>query len=161
MKSIKCVIIGEDLGTVPDEVKAAALKYKIFSYRILWFEKDLEGNIKPPQDFPELAVVCTGTHDMPTLAGYWEEQDFYSEYIEDRIEKVYLDKEQTEPDKASSISHMDLYKNFKEWFISSMPGNKNIPDSKTAKEAFHKLLPGKDDKRWYGIRIINDDVIQC
>jgi len=72
----RCLVIGEDLGTVPDEVRHALWVNKILSYRILLFEKDWQaGSFKPPSDYPPLALCASGSHDLPTLRGYWQEAD--------------------------------------------------------------------------------------
>jgi len=72
----RCLIIGEDLGTVPDEVRHALESNKMLSYRILCFEKDWhQGTIKPPADFPYYALCTAGSHDLPTLRGFWQESD--------------------------------------------------------------------------------------
>lgn len=72
----RCLVIGEDLGTVPDEVRHALYVNRMLSYRILYFEKDWhQGSIKPPQEFPYYALCSVGSHDLPTLRGFWEEAD--------------------------------------------------------------------------------------
>jgi len=72
----RCLIIGEDLGTVPDEVRHALWVNRILSYRILLFEKDWQaGSFKAPADYPPLALCTSGTHDLPTLRGYWSAAD--------------------------------------------------------------------------------------
>ena len=72
----RCMIIGEDLGTVPDEVRHQLWLKKILSYRILFFEKDWhQGSFKPPDEFPPLALCTSGSHDLPTLTGYWQSAD--------------------------------------------------------------------------------------
>ncbi|HVE49989.1 MAG TPA: 4-alpha-glucanotransferase [Casimicrobiaceae bacterium] len=67
----RCLVIGEDLGTVPDEVRAALLTHDVMSYRVLMFERDDSGAFKPPDAYPEGALATAGTHDLPTLAGWW------------------------------------------------------------------------------------------
>ena len=69
------MIVGEDLGTVPQHIRDTLSKRDIFSYRLLYFEKDDQGTPKLPQDYPELAVVTVGTHDLPTLVGFWTHRD--------------------------------------------------------------------------------------
>ena len=72
----RCLVIGEDLGTVPDEVRHALWVNKILSYRIFMFEKDWQvGSFKQPSDYPPLALCASGSHDLPTLCGYWHEAD--------------------------------------------------------------------------------------
>lgn len=72
-----CVIIGEALGTVPDEVRTALDRAGVYSYRPLYFEKhwDSGGRFKAPEDYPEQALIAATTHDLPTLAGFWLERD--------------------------------------------------------------------------------------
>jgi len=71
----KCLVIGEDLGTVADEMRAALARYGVLSYRLLWFERDAAGEFKPPADYPREALVAVSTHDLPTLAGWWDGDD--------------------------------------------------------------------------------------
>ncbi|MBW2565653.1 MAG: 4-alpha-glucanotransferase [Deltaproteobacteria bacterium] len=69
------VIVGEDLGTVPAYMRDILAEANVFSYRLLYFEKDDQQNFILPQDYPELAVVTVTTHDLPTLAGFWTHRD--------------------------------------------------------------------------------------
>lgn len=71
----RCVVIGEDLGTVPDEVRRALADVGVLSYRLLYFERLDAGDFRPPADYPTQALVAAATHDLPTLAGYWEGGD--------------------------------------------------------------------------------------
>ena len=72
----QCMIFGEDLGTVPDEVRAALSLNNVLSYRILYFEKNWrQGNFKPPSDYPRDAIATLGSHDLPTFSGFWHELD--------------------------------------------------------------------------------------
>lgn len=71
----RCLVIGEDLGTVPDEVRNALQPLGVLSYRLFYFERDPEGKMKAPQDYPAQALVAASTHDLPTLAGYWQGRD--------------------------------------------------------------------------------------
>lgn len=71
-----CLIVGEDLGTVPDEVRHQLWLKKILSYRILFFEKDWHQNtFKSPQEYPQYALCTSGSHDLPTLSAYWQGAD--------------------------------------------------------------------------------------
>ena len=72
----KCLIIGEDLGTVPDEVRHALYTHKMLSFRILNFEKDWHhGTIRPPGEYPRYSLCTAGSHDLPTLRGFWQGAD--------------------------------------------------------------------------------------
>jgi (1->4)-alpha-D-glucan 1-alpha-D-glucosylmutase len=71
----RCIVIGEDLGTVPDEIRAALAAQRTLSYRLLYFSRQHGGEFSPPRDYPEQALVAVTTHDLPTLAGFWEGRD--------------------------------------------------------------------------------------
>jgi glycogen operon protein len=70
----RCMVIGEDLGTVPDGFRAAMDERKLLSYRVLWLERDGQDFV-PPAQYPAMAAACVGTHDLPTLAGWWQGSD--------------------------------------------------------------------------------------
>jgi glycogen debranching enzyme GlgX/4-alpha-glucanotransferase len=69
-QAARCLVVGEDLGTVPDGVREAMSARGLLSYRVLWFERQGEGFL-PPAAYPRLAAACVSTHDLPTLAGWW------------------------------------------------------------------------------------------
>ncbi|HEX7972264.1 MAG TPA: malto-oligosyltrehalose synthase, partial [Thiobacillus sp.] len=70
----RCLVVGEDLGTVPGEVRDALAPMNVLSTRLLYFERD-DGRLKPPQAYPANAVAAVTTHDLPTLAGFWQGLD--------------------------------------------------------------------------------------
>ncbi len=63
------VVVGEDLGTVEDAVRAALAQRDVLSYRLLWFEP------APPRCYPVRALAAVTTHDLPTIAGVWTGAD--------------------------------------------------------------------------------------
>jgi 4-alpha-glucanotransferase len=67
----KVLVVGEDLGTVPDEIRESLHRFGVLSYRLLYFEKTADGQFYPPQEYPRDALVSVTTHDLPTLAGFW------------------------------------------------------------------------------------------
>ena len=68
----KTMVIGEDLGTVPPEIRRLFAERGIFSYKVLYFEKENAQNFRPAEHYPEQALVTVSTHDLPTLFGYWK-----------------------------------------------------------------------------------------
>jgi (1->4)-alpha-D-glucan 1-alpha-D-glucosylmutase len=71
----RCLVVGEDLGTVPDEARAALGAAGVLSYRLLYFERNTAGDFKAPAEYPAQAIVAASTHDLPTLAGWWAGAD--------------------------------------------------------------------------------------
>jgi 4-alpha-glucanotransferase len=67
------VIVGEDLGTVEDDVRAQLMARNVLSYRLLWFEKG------SPATYPRQALAAVTTHDLPTIAGLWTGSDLQAQ----------------------------------------------------------------------------------
>ena len=70
-----CVVIGEDLGTVPEAMTRAMERYSVYHYKVLLFEQTPTGQFKPPSAYARSALAAVTTHDLPTLRGWWEEHD--------------------------------------------------------------------------------------
>ena len=71
----RCLVVGEDLGTVPEGFRERMADAGILSYRVLFFERDANGGFLPPADYPQLALAVVGSHDLPTLKGWWQGRD--------------------------------------------------------------------------------------
>ncbi|MBA2484981.1 MAG: 4-alpha-glucanotransferase, partial [Nitrospira sp.] len=70
------LVIGEDLGTVPDYVREQLARYKILSYRVFYFERNWNtGAFNLPSAYPDQSLAVVTTHDLPTLSGYWTGED--------------------------------------------------------------------------------------
>lgn len=74
------VVIGEDLGTVPDWVRHRLEAAGVLSYRVLYFERTHSGAWKPPAHYPAQALAVVTTHDLATLSGYWEGADIEARF---------------------------------------------------------------------------------
>jgi 4-alpha-glucanotransferase len=70
----KCIVIGEDLGTVPEGFRERMAAADILSCRILYFEREGD-RFRGPGEFPMRAVLSATTHDLATLRGYWAAED--------------------------------------------------------------------------------------
>ncbi len=110
----QCMVIGEDLGTVPAILNEVMNENHLYSYRVLYFEKEkVSGKVVPkgrmvlPEDYPARAVASVTTHDLPTLASWWDQSD-----IDLRIEvgllkampKIHDVRVQRENDKQSLLN---------------------------------------------------------
>jgi|UniRef100_A0A7V6DQK7 4-alpha-glucanotransferase len=73
----RTLVIGEDLGTVAPGIRRDLAQHRIFSYRVFYFERKSkkDNSFARPKDYPRQAMACVTTHDLPTLAGYWEGRD--------------------------------------------------------------------------------------
>ncbi|HWE71345.1 MAG TPA: 4-alpha-glucanotransferase [Acidimicrobiales bacterium] len=66
------VVVGEDLGTVPDQVRSAMDHDGMLRSWVFQFATRVEDPVPVP---PPNCVASWGTHDLPTFAGYWEGLD--------------------------------------------------------------------------------------
>jgi 4-alpha-glucanotransferase len=71
----RCLVIGEDLGTVPRGFRPAMQRAGMLSCRVLYFEREQGGAFVPPERYPRQALVSVSTHDLPTLRGFWTGRD--------------------------------------------------------------------------------------
>jgi 4-alpha-glucanotransferase len=69
------LIIAEDLGTSPFGFTQAVSDRNILGMRVLWFERAADHGFIGAQDYPRNCVAMTGTHDTPTVAGWWTGRD--------------------------------------------------------------------------------------
>jgi len=67
----RCMVVGEDLGTLPSGLAEQLRAAGVLSYRLLYFERESDGAFASPSKYPVQAVASVGTHDLPTLRGYW------------------------------------------------------------------------------------------
>ncbi len=70
----RCIVIGEDLGTVPAGFRERMAEANVLSCRIFYFERERE-RFRRPGEYPALASVSAATHDLPTLRGFWNADD--------------------------------------------------------------------------------------
>ena len=64
------LVVGEDLGTVPPTVHSMLSERAVLGSTVVWFERDADGVLVPPQQWRSAAVASVTTHDLPTSAGF-------------------------------------------------------------------------------------------
>jgi 4-alpha-glucanotransferase len=85
------VVVGEDLGTVPPEVRTALAERGVLGSSVLWFEREEAdagetGALTPPGEWREAATASVTTHDLPTALGWLR-----GEHVRVRAELGLLD----------------------------------------------------------------------
>jgi len=70
----QCMVIGEDLGTVAEGFRERMTRANVHGMRVLWFERK-DGDFLSPTGYPPKSAACVSTHDLPTLAGWWQGAD--------------------------------------------------------------------------------------
>jgi 4-alpha-glucanotransferase len=71
----KCVIIGEDLGVVPPEIRSYLEQGNIYSNCVFYFEKYDSWNYRKPEHYKPQALAMIANHDVPPLAAWWNGSD--------------------------------------------------------------------------------------
>lgn len=66
----RCVVIGEDLGTVPEGFREQMAGWGIWSYQVMMFERDDAGSFRGVDHYAANALVTFNTHDLSTYAGW-------------------------------------------------------------------------------------------
>jgi len=69
-------IIAEDLGTVPDFVRASLARLGVPGFKVLRWERhwhDAGQPFREPTEYPPVSVATSGTHDTEPLLVWWEE----------------------------------------------------------------------------------------
>ena len=93
-----CAVAGEDLGTVPDQVRPAMARHGLYRLHVGQWHIPTELGVSPTPSPPD-AIASLNTHDTPTFAGWWRGADIedkrdlglISEHGE-RAERVERDK---------------------------------------------------------------------
>ena len=105
----RCMVIGEDLGTVPDEIRALLKENGIFSYKVYFFERAADGGYFSPAHYPYLSMSALTTHDMPTLRGYWHCDDLHLGRElglypdEDKLQDLYRERHESKQAILDSV----------------------------------------------------------
>ncbi|MBZ0157374.1 MAG: 4-alpha-glucanotransferase [Alphaproteobacteria bacterium] len=87
----KTMVIAEDLGTVGENVHDTLFRFRMHSYRLLYFGRNYpDPSFTRPEHYPETALCTVTTHDLPTLYGYWIGRDLESK----KLLSLFRDEEQ-------------------------------------------------------------------
>ncbi|MBL1421777.1 MAG: 4-alpha-glucanotransferase [Alphaproteobacteria bacterium] len=71
----KTVVVGEDLGLVPNGFRQTMRSRGLYSYSVLQYDKNDQGEFNPHAQLDPQTLACFATHDTPTLKGYHQKTD--------------------------------------------------------------------------------------
>ncbi|MEX1056552.1 MAG: 4-alpha-glucanotransferase, partial [Natronospirillum sp.] len=69
-----CMVIAEDLGTVPDAVVERFPEAQLYSNKVFYFETSPAGTLHP-NEYAQKSLTIVANHDMPTLRSFWNKSD--------------------------------------------------------------------------------------
>lgn len=102
----RCVVIGEDLGMLPEGLQDDLAEAQILSYRILSYERGEDG-FKPADAYPRLSLACISTHDHQTLAGWWRGADIKARaehgIVPPHVSATHLDQRKHEREELKLV----------------------------------------------------------
>jgi 4-alpha-glucanotransferase len=98
----RCIVIGEDLGTVPEGFREKLADWGIWSYRVMVFEREWEsGSFLPPDAYTESALATFSTHDLPPFASWITGTD------RDLRENLGMDPGETAEERQRALKALD------------------------------------------------------
>jgi malto-oligosyltrehalose trehalohydrolase/4-alpha-glucanotransferase len=131
----RCLVVGEDLGTVPEGFRERMSEADILSYRVLFFEQDGEtGAFLPPAAYPPLAMAVVGSHDLPTLRGWWEGRDI------ELKEELGLFPDLEEPARQRNLRQRDRAQLLSALREEGLIASQGEPDVRELARAAHAFL---------------------
>jgi (1->4)-alpha-D-glucan 1-alpha-D-glucosylmutase len=71
----QCLVIGDKLDGMDEQATETFASSGILSTRLLLRDRGEDGGFPPPSQLAPQTAVFTGTHDLPTLAGFWRGTD--------------------------------------------------------------------------------------
>lgn len=89
----RCIVIGEDLGTVPDTLRATLAQRNVMGTDVLLFCREEDGAFTPSTAWRHGAMATTTTHDLPPLMGWRKGLDL--------IARAQLESPPQEPSESS------------------------------------------------------------
>lgn len=71
----RCLVVGEDLGNVPEGFRDEMAANGLYGCRLLYFHRTATGAFTDPADYEPGTVASIGSHDLATLAEWWNGTD--------------------------------------------------------------------------------------
>jgi 4-alpha-glucanotransferase len=97
----RCVVIGEDLGTVPEGFRERLSGNGLWCYKVMLFERNYDGSFLAPEYYATDALVTFNTHDLPTFAGWQAGHDLTVK------RGLGLDPGETDAERKASLGRFD------------------------------------------------------
>jgi 4-alpha-glucanotransferase len=130
------IVVGEDLGTVSDEVRTSLRERGVLGSAVLWFERDADAPGEPllaPARWPAGAMASISTHDLPTAAGMLR-----GEHVRVRAELGLL----ADPDAERARAAAD-----REELLAQLAAHGLLPEHEAdLVVALHRLLATADSR---------------
>jgi 4-alpha-glucanotransferase len=117
-------VTAEDLGVVPDLVRESLARLNVPGYKVQRWERQwgVAGQpFKDPREYPERAVVTSGTHDTEPMALWWEHAP-----VEERLAVLGIPSIRealTDEDRSAALNEPALTSTLREALLTSLYGS--------------------------------------
>ena len=142
------LVVGEDLGTVPEDVPPTLARWGVLSSKVLYFERDERGFASNASYAPR-ALATANTHDLPTLAGFWSGRDISLAH-----ELGVADEEETRRRESERRDERDAL--LRRLRADGVLGEEDAPEGAALRGAVHDFL-ARSPSALVGISL--DDVV--
>jgi 4-alpha-glucanotransferase len=95
-----CLVIGEDLGNVPEGLREGMGETGVHGCRLVCFERDRDGGFKAQKEYPALTVASFGSHDVPNFRWWWHGRDIAIRLSLGLIDAAEANRERAAREKA-------------------------------------------------------------
>jgi len=99
----RAIVIGEDLGTVPEGFRAELAAIGVQGMQVLWFERARGGGFIAPERWRRDAAGMTTTHDLPTVAGWWSGHDID---LQQRLHRLRTSEDQERRERSEDRARL-------------------------------------------------------
>jgi 4-alpha-glucanotransferase len=93
-------VVGEDLGTVPENFRETLAAWGLWSYLVMLFERAQDGSFRRPENYPERAIATFNTHDLATFMGWISAHDLRIKH------SIGVDPGETETEREASRARL-------------------------------------------------------
>ena len=120
----RCVVVGEDLGVVPPEVRRSMRRHRLSGMFVVQYEWNPNSR-RPLPTAPPGSVACLNTHDMPPFAAFWKKHTRGGE--EEAVEAAVglMKKLAAGPARAVQVNLEDLWGETRPQNVPGTPGIRN------------------------------------
>jgi 4-alpha-glucanotransferase len=132
----RCLVIGEDLGTVPEGFRERIHAMDVFGCAVLYFERGPDGSFKAPQDYRTKTVATVSTHDLVPLGGYWEKRDIALR----RSLGIYSEDEARNAERERDHDRVRLLQALSKGEVNIAAHSGQLPDAVELTRAAHAFL---------------------
>ena len=149
----RCMVVGEDLGTVPEGFRETLSDAGMLGYRVALLERE-GAAFRDPAAYPHLSLACVASHDLPPLAGWWTGHDISERVEAGQLADAEADGARAEREgekqallAATGVSEEDVIPRAHAWLAAGESALVMVQADDLAGETVSVNLPGTDTER--------------